>query len=1554
MGGEWSGEELRERDACGVGFVADVKGRARHEILMWALEALSRLQHRGAVSADAETGDGAGILFRLPQGFFRREASRRGARLCPMEKLAVGMAFLPSGEQELRRARRIIEETVRQWSDRAGHLALRFVGWRSVPVDRAVLGAHAEATCPTIEQFLLSSGEEPCSGERFERELYLVRKQIERRAREADLSIYIVSLSHRTIVYKGLVSAAHLGQFYRDLGNRAFRTPFAIFHQRYSTNTLPDWKLAQPFRLLAHNGEINTLAGNRVWMRVRESDLRESPWGEEGDLLRPILWEQGSDSANLDNALEFLVRSGREVLHAMLMLVPEAHEGIPDMDEEVRAFYEYHECLMEPWDGPAALCFSDGRIVGAALDRNGLRPARYWVTEDGLIVLASEVGVLPELERRVIEKGRLGPGMMLAVDVEAGRLLTDAEIKREMARRRPYSRWIAENLVRGPGRSSSAPEASPEGAERRESFGPSSGHSPDGAAAGKRLRSDWQEAFDEDLLRRQRAFGYTLEDIDFLLQPMAREGKEPTGAMGDDTPLAVFSRKPRALYTYFKQRFAQVTNPPIDPLREQGVMSLRTLIGGRRGWWEETPEVCRLIALRSPILDEEGWQWVFEQSERMGMSWVRLEALFPVSEGSAGLRRAVRDIATRAVECVREGAQLLVLSDRGVDQERAPIPMLLAVGAVHHRLIREGVRQKVSLLVETGEAREDHHMACLVGYGADALLPYLALETVRALAGPVGVHRYLQALEKGLRKIMAKMGISVFLSYHGAQIFEAVGLAPDVIEECFAGTPSRIGGVSYEGLAQDVLRVHERAFEGSGLEDHGFYRFRHAGEYHAFHPDVIRSLHRAVRQEDAEAFRTYVRAVEERPPVSVRDLLTFRPVGPPIPLSEVESAQEIVRRFSTSAMSHGALSREAHEAIAIAMNRLGAQSNSGEGGEDPDRYRPRAAGEWPNSAIKQVASARFGVTPEYLCSARELEIKMAQGSKPGEGGQLPGHKVTPEIARIRHTLPGITLISPPPHHDIYSIEDLAQLIYDLRQINPAARIAVKLVAEAGIGTIAAGVAKAGADVIHVSGHDGGTGASPWGSIKHAGVPWELGVSEVHRVLSAQGLRQGVRIRVDGGLKTGRDVILAALLGADEFGFGTAVLVALGCVMARQCHLNTCPVGIATQREDLRARFRGQPEHVERFFLGIAEQVREILAQMGAHRLGEIIGRTDLLAVREREPIQIRGESLEVTLHREARIFLGELLAEARSSEDTPRSGPLIRRHREREETLDDRLLPELAPALEGSMSVRREQPIGNTDRTVGARIAGEIVRRYGDAGLRGTEIELTFRGTAGQSFGAFCVPGMRLVLIGEANDYVGKGMRGGEIIVRPPEWARFRWHENVILGNTVLYGATGGRLFAAGRAGERFAVRNSGAVAVVEGVGDHGCEYMTAGVVVVLGEVGRNFAAGMTGGIAFVFDEKGRLPLRYNPELVRLEPLTLEDEALLRALVSDHFEATGSPRAQEILERWTESRARFWKITPSAPDGNRKASLLVEAKISEILSTPETHTLSEQSDLVIP
>lgn len=1583
-----------ERDSCGVGFIADLQGRCRHDLLEMGLTALSRMRHRGAVSADAETGDGAGVLFQLPAGFFRGELLRRGAHLSPKARVAVGMVFLPASPEDYEASKRTIEDVIAQTgsaslslrvssvrSDNSasppggGRVPLQCLGWRRVPINAEVLGEEARAACPLIEQVIIAPIA-PCSGDALERTLFLVRKEIERRVSDAGLPAYIVSLSHRTIVYKALLVSSDLRKFYPDLQRPDFRTRFAIFHGRYSTNTRPSWRLAQPFRLLAHNGEINTIEGNRRWTHAR-TEMLASVWADEAKWLVPLLDERASDSANLDNVLELLFFSGRSLLHAMAMLVPEAYGRDPKKDPAIAAFYQFHESLTEPWDGPAALCFSDGRIVGAALDRNGLRPARYVITSDGVIVLASEAGVLPLSESQIVEKGRLGPGSMLAVDTAARRFYRDEEIKRRLARRRPYRQWLMHHLIE-----------IDRDVLSMESDTPSSS---------RRLKT------------LQRAFGYTHEDVELILSQIVTEGKEPIGSMGDDTPLPALSQKPRLVYDYFKQRFAQVTNPPIDPLRERLVMSLDTWIGPRSTWLEEEPEACRMIRFGSPILTGEQFRWLKAQPT---LPATILSTRFPVSRAGEGLRRSIERLCAQAEKAVEQGAGILILSDRNVSPRWAPIPMLLAVGAVHHHLLRVGKRMRVGLVAEVGDARQDHHFACLIGYGASAVYPYLAYESVATLAQEKAatdrnhaVITYRQVIEKGLLKIMSKMGISVLSSYHGAQLFEAVGLASEVITRCFSGTPSPIGGVGWEGIAADVLQFHRMAFgrenlsseenhhecprinpdeetnpyssvfiSGEGLplepghrpgtimatrghhggarsegtpylDDHGFYRFRKNGEYHAFNPGVIRALHRVVRSDGdrrgaparTELYHVYREAVEDRPPVALRDFLTFDSPRRPISLNEVEPVGEIVKRFCTSGMSHGALSREAHEALAIAMNRLGARSNSGEGGEDPSRFRRPEQGDWAGSAIKQVASARFGVTPAYLVSADELEIKIAQGSKPGEGGQLPGHKVTVEIARLRHATPGIALISPPPHHDIYSIEDLAELIYDLRQINPRARIAVKLVAEAGVGTIAAGVVKAGADVVHLSGHDGGTGASPLSSIKHAGAPWELGLREVQAALMANDLRGRVVLRVDGGLKTGRDVILAAMLGADEFGFGTAALVALGCVMARQCHLNTCPVGIATQREDLRARFRGKPEHVVRFFLSVAEQVREILAHLGFRRLEEIIGRNDLVKLRAPEGFVLddaenqiqtparravqsaknKRSSIVIGGAKRARVDLNLLIGGDSTGRSRARRflQPAHRPH----PVLDDVILREIAPALGTGQAVHLSFDISNTDRAVGAKLAGEIVRRSGDKGLSEQTVEITFRGTAGQSFGAFCVAGLRLLLFGDANDYVGKGMAGGEIVIRPSEAARFTWHENVIVGNTVLYGATGGRLFAAGRAGERFAVRNSGAVAVVEGVGDHGCEYMTGGAVVVLGDVGFNFAAGMTGGIAIVLDDTDRLIHRVNQDLVVLSPLETADEEWLRALLTEYWEATSSPRARMLLDSWSRSVRALRKVTPQSP-----------------------------------
>ncbi|MBI2911410.1 MAG: glutamate synthase large subunit [Chloroflexi bacterium] len=1471
-------DPAHEHDACGVGFVADISGQRSHRILELAVESVVNLTHRGAVDADARTGDGAGILTQVPYQLLRRHLQARQARLERDEDLAVGMVFLPGQDPQAReRSQAIIDATVQ----RQGFCAL---GWREVPVDPSCLGDKARATQPAIAQLLLGRPD-GMDDDQFERRLFLLRKEIEQRVREESLTgCYIPSLSHRTIVYKGLFVAPQLSAFYPDLRDPGFTVALALFHQRYSTNTFPNWHLAQPFRFLGHNGEINTLQGNRNWMRARDPELRSDTWGEAIRQLAPVIQPGGSDSASLDNVLETLVLSGRDLRHSLMMLVPEAWENMPAMDPTVRGFYEYHACLTEPWDGPAALVASDGIVVAATLDRNGLRPARFKVTNDGIVSLASEVGVIELDDARVIQKGRLGPGQMIAVDTRRGQLLTNDQIKSEFAARRPYAQWVLGQMAR--------PEAHHGQPEQCEPLA-------------------WP------LATLQHAFGYTTEELHFTVRPMGGEGKDAVWSMGDDTALSVLAQKPRTLYGFFRQKFAQVTNPPIDPLREHLIMSLDTYLGTRGSLLQEREEHARLIHLTSPILTDTDLRLLLER-HGVAFPYQVLPAVFSAERGQAALAEAVQHLCEAASAAVERGRCLLVISDRGVDSEHAPIPMALAVGAVHHHLIRRGQRMRASLIAETGDVRDLHHFAVLLGYGASAINPYLALASVVEMAerGELAErdphraqHHFKAAINSGLLKVMSKMGISTVSSYHGAQIFEAVGLSQEPIERYFTGTESQLGGIGLAEIAADALVNHRKAFGGPvRLEDHGYIRFRKGGEYHGYSPPVVRALHRAVRGGSYEDYLQYSSLLHDHEPATLRDLLDFWPQDP-VPLEEVEQVAEILRRFNTAAMSIGALSPEAHKTIAIAMNRLGGKSNTGEGGEDPEWWTPLANGDSANSAIKQVASARFGVTPEYLARATELQIKMAQGSKPGEGGQLPGIKVAAHIARIRHAVPGVPLISPPPHHDIYSIEDLAQLIYDLKQVNPRARINVKLVAEAGVGPIAAGVAKAYADVIHISGHDGGTGASPLSSIKNAGAPWELGVAEAQQVLVLNDLRGRVVLTTDGGLKTGRDVIMAAILGAEEYGFGTAAVVAAGCDMARQCHLNTCPTGVATQREDLRAKFKGTPEHVMSYFIYVAQEVRELLASLGFRSLEEIVGRPDLLLPAAGE--NPRAQTLDLT----------RLLAEPDPSRTRAIRCMQERNNRPGDVPLDETILTDAAPALAGTGRVQLSYTVRNVNRAVGTRVAGEIAYRYGNAGLPDGTIDLTFRGTAGQSFGAFCVQGLRLTLEGEANDYVGKGMGGGEIVVKPSPRARFRAHANIIMGNTVLYGATGGYLFAAGRAGERFAVRNSGAVAVVEGVGDHGCEYMTAGVVVVLGETGRNFGAGMSNGVAFVLDEQNEFHRRFNPELVEIRRLgeISDEEIVLRDFIERHIAATSSQRGREILDRWTHYLPLFWKVAPFPP-----------------------------------
>jgi glutamate synthase domain-containing protein 2/glutamate synthase domain-containing protein 1/glutamate synthase domain-containing protein 3 len=1505
-----------EHDACGVGFVAQLGELPSNRVVQHALECLENLTHRGGVDADGASGDGAGVMAQLPSAFFAREACRVDSHFNPSWEVAVGVFFLPRDAAGRGRAIQIAEDVVRR-------RGLYLAGWRQVPLDQRALGPQASETQPSIWHLLLAEKPEaglrysdtPLNrGRRFEEHLYLVRKEIERRLMDAGAlaaAAYIPSFSSRNIVYKGLLSPRQLGAFYRDLRDPGFVTCAALFHQRYSTNTSPSWLLAQPFRLVAHNGEINTLLGNRNWMRAREAVLQHPIWGDDVDWLKPVIQAGGSDSASFDNALELLTRSGRTVQQALLMMIPEAWESSVEIPADVKAFHHYHSCLMEPWDGPAAMAFLDGSVVGAALDRNGLRPARYTITLDGLVVLGSEVGILSIEPERVQEKGRLGPGQILLVDLEHQKIFKNDQVKRQVSHGRKYRKWIARNMVFSPRlKPTEASLARPEGWSRRL------------AVRDRAL-----------FVTLQRAAGYTEEDVELLIKPMAAQKKEPVGSMGDDTPLAALSHRPRPIYHYFRQMFAQVTNPPIEPLRESLVMSLSLYLGPRHSVLVETPEHARMIRLESPFLfDDE-----LHQLGRLGADYFKLttiSTLFGVDSGPDGMTQALDRVVRECSAAVATGSSILVLSDRGVSPEGAAVPMLLVVGAVVEHMIREGIGNKADLVLETAEAWEPHQLACLVGYGAAAVNPYLALEIVADLArcGELGdisvadaLRNFRDGVEAGLKKILSKMGISTLASYLGGQFFEIIGLGEDVVQRFFPATRSLVGGRTCADLAADVLVRHQTAFGNLAAKPDfaGLYRFRKGFERHAYHPDVIRYLQKAARENDPAAYETFAREVDQREPLTLRDLLEFRGSAP---LEEVEPIEAICKRFSTQAMSLGALSPETQRTLAIAMNRLGARSNTGEGGEDPEVYvwhghlgheLSRAGspchlelegGDSAEHKIKQVASARFGVTPEYLVRAEQLEIKIAQGSKPGEGGQLPAHKVTPLIAHVRRAVEGASLISPPPHHDIYSIEDLAQLIYDLREINPHAGIGVKLVSQAGVGTVAAGVAKANADIILISGHDGGTGASPLSSIKNTASPWELGLAEAHQALVANGLRDRVRLRVDGGLKTGRDVVVAAILGADEFGFGSAALVALACVMARQCHLNTCPVGVATQREDLRARFPNHPERLIHYLQHVAQQVRRILAQLGFRSLSQIVGRTDLLVPRA-HGVPDRSRQLDL------KPLLVQPPPPARGTQNRD-PGPGTRDSRHLDELARSMSEDVQIPLLQG-VSIVRSYPIRNINRSIGARAAGEIARRCGNHGLRGVRAEFRFMGSAGQSIGAFLTGGMRMVLEGEANDYVGKGMGGGEIVVRPPAGSRFESHQNTILGNAVLYGATAGRLFAAGRAGERFCVRNSGATAVVEGVGDHGCEYMTGGVAVILGETGRNFGAGMTNGVAFVYDPGSQFERRYNSDLVSLERIIEPDDSqFLRQLVFFHMEKTGSARARQILDTWSESLLHFWKVQP--------------------------------------
>jgi glutamate synthase (ferredoxin) len=1483
-------DPAHEHDACGVGFVVDLKGRKSHDIIRKALRILKNLEHRGACGCEVNTGDGAGILMQMPHRFLEQQAAYRKIRLPTPGRYGVGMLFLPTRPDDQDRCERQIVDVIKQEG-------LELLGWRSVPTNNQSLGPTARSAEPNVRQVFISRPDHLVDDMAFERKLYVVRKRIEAAVRALAISqrdmFYVPSLSHRTIVYKGMLNAAQVPAYYPDLRDEAMETALAMVHQRFSTNTFPTWARAHPYRFLCHNGEINTLRGNIGFMHARETMFASRLFSDDVKKVLPIIDESGSDSAMFDNALELLVLAGRSLPHAVMMMIPEPWSTDPHMSAEKKAFYEYHECMMEPWDGPASIAFTDGVRVGAVLDRNGLRPSRYYVTKDGLVIMASEVGVLDVEPENVLQKGRLQPGRMFLVDLEEGRIIDDAELKHKIATEKPYGQWLKKHLLRL--------QDLPEG----------------------------PEAYPTDfatLLPRQQAFGYTTEDLRLLMAPMAAEANEALGSMGTDTPLAVLSDKPQLLYNYFKQLFAQVTNPPVDGIREEIIMSMHQCIGGEHNLLEPGPESARVIKIKSPILTNEELERIRELDGTGpgGFKSITLPITFNLRQGVRGLELALSFLCMQADEATKDGNSILILSDRGVNRENAAIPALLAISAVHHHLIRNGKRTHVGLVLESGEPREVHHFALLIGYGAAAINPYLSFETLDGLihsghlAGTdhkSAVKQFIKAANKGVMKVMSKMGVSCVQSYCGAQIFEAIGLNQDFIDKYFTWTASRVGGIGLEGVYEDIKARHRRAYprrqlDGKVLDVGGQYQWRQGGEEHLFNPESVHKLQYAVRTGNYNAFKEYSKLIDDqsRKLCTLRGLFELKFPENPVPIEEVEPVESIVRRFKSGAMSYGSISQEAHETLAIAMNRLGGKSNTGEGGEDPERYTwTNERGDSKNSAIKQVASGRFGVTSLYLVKAQELQIKMAQGAKPGEGGQLPGHKVYPWIARVRHSTPGVGLISPPPHHDIYSIEDLAELIHDLKNANRDARVSVKLVAEVGVGTIAAGVSKAHADVVLISGHDGGTGASPLTSIKHAGAPWELGLAETQQTLLLNDLRSRIVVEVDGQLKTGRDVVVGALLGAEEFGFATAPLVALGCIMMRVCHLNTCPVGVATQDPRLRKKFAGDPDHVVHFMRFIAQEVRELMARLGFRRLVDMVGRSDLLDQRKAiDHFKAKGLNF-------SKIFY------------QPPVGEQVGRYCQKaqdhglDRSLDvTKLLSLCAPAIDRGERVEKDLPIRNVNRVVGTIVGSEVTRRHGPQGLPEDTIKLNFKGSAGQSFGAFVPPGMTLTLEGDANDYLGKGLSGGKIIVYPPAGSTFRAVDNVIVGNVAFYGATSGEAYIRGMAGERFCVRNSGVRAVVLAVGDHGCEYMTGGRVVVLGPTGKNFAAGMSGGIAYVYDEDGSFESRCNPEMVQLFPLTdPEDVDEVQALLWNFSKYTGSDRPKRFLEDWEAYRPKFVKVYPN-------------------------------------
>jgi glutamate synthase (ferredoxin) len=1477
-------DPAHEHDACGVGFVVDIKGRKSHAIVRQALTVLINLLHRGACGCEANTGDGAGILLQMPDRFLRKVSAALGIALPGPKEYAAGLVFLPRDRAQRARVEALIATIVAEEGQ-------RLLGWRDVPTDDRLLGASAVSAEPVIRQVFVGRGPAVRDHGHFERKLYVVRKRIEHAVEALDLPekqlTYVPSLSSNTLIYKGMLSADQIEAMYPDLGDPDVESALALVHQRFSTNTFPSWPLAHPYRYVAHNGEINTLRGNINWMRAREALCQSDLLGEDLAKVLPVTHEGLSDSATFDNVLEFLVMNGRSLPHAILMMIPEPWQNHESMSPERRAFYEYHSSLMEPWDGPASIAFTDGTVIGAVLDRNGLRPSRYYVTKDDLVVMASEVGVLDIPPENVLLKERLHPGRIFLVDTAQGRIIDDEEIKAALAAERPYGDWLRQHQV------------------QLEDIAP----------------AQVSESDHTSTLTRQIAFGYTHEDARILLSPMARNGEEPIGSMGTDTALAVLSDRSRPLFDYFKQLFAQVTNPPLDQIREELVTAMESTIGPERNLLNPEPESCRQIVLKDPVLSNEALAKLAHVVE-LGFKAITLPMLFPVAEGPAGLERALEELRTRASRAIADGHNILILSDRGITAALAAIPSLLATAAVHHHLVRAGERTRCGLVVETGDAREVHHMCLLIGYGAGAVNPWLAFETLDDLIRQgiltevdhaKAVKNYVKALNKGILKVMAKMGISTLQSYCGAQIFEAVGLNRSVVDRYFTGTASRVGGIGLDVLAEEVRRRHAQAYPerpvgAADLDWGGEYQWRRDGEHHMVNPDMIAKLQHSTRSDNYAVFKEYSQICDgqSRHLATLRGLFALKPVGPPVPIDEVEPVEAILKRFATGAMSYGSISQEAHETLAIAMNRIGGRSNTGEGGEDPARYRKDPNGDWRRSAVKQVASGRFGVTSEYLVNADDIQIKMAQGAKPGEGGQLPGPKVYPWIAKVRYATPGVGLISPPPHHDIYSIEDLAQLIHDLKNANPRARIHVKLVAEVGVGTVAAGVSKAHADVVLISGHDGGTGASPLTSIKHGGAPWELGLAETQQVLVLNKLRDRIAVQVDGQLKTGRDVVIAALLGAEEYGFSTAPLVVLGCIMMRVCHLNTCPVGVATQDPELRKRFSGKPEYVVTFFRFLAQEVREHMARLGFRSISEMIGRVDCLDF---------APALD---HWKARgLDLSSILYQPAMPPEVARRCVVAQDHG-LEKSLDQTtLIPACRDAIEHGTRVELSLPIRNVNRTVGTTLGYEVTSRWGGAGLPDDTIRVHFTGSAGQSFGAFVPRGITFMLEGDANDYWGKGLSGGRLIVSPPRRATFVPERNVIIGNVALYGATSGEAYVRGVAGERFAVRNSGAHAVVEGIGDHGCEYMTGGRVVVIGRTGRNFAAGMSGGLAYVLDLDGDFPRRCNRQMVDLEPLEEPaDIQLVGGLIERHVTHTGSAHAADVLAHWRAMQARFIKVTP--------------------------------------